>query len=96
MKFIDLFGLTYTSATNLFPSMTAGVLFDASQTTLKSVIPLRDFTSARKGSTAATKFALVKSSLNSNSWNLAAVAIAFYKTMNNLLTLILSKALGLA
>ena len=40
------------------------------------------------------KFALVNSSLNSNNWNLEAVAIAFSKVMNNLLTLILSKALG--
>ena len=41
-------------------------------------------------------WALVNSSLNSNSENLAAVEIAFSKTKNNLLTLILSKALGFA
>ena len=40
------------------------------------------------------KFALVNSSLNSKSWNLEAVDIAFSKTINNLLTLILSNALG--
>ena len=40
------------------------------------------------------KFALVNSSLNSKSWNLEAVDIAFSKVMNNLLTLILSNALG--
>ena len=33
--------------------------------------------------------------MNSKSWNLAAVAIAFSRTKNNLLTLILSNALGL-
>ena len=38
----------------------------------------------------------MNSSLNSNSWNLAAVAIAFSRIMNNLLTLILSNALGFA
>ena len=40
------------------------------------------------------KFDLVNSSLNSKSWNLEAVDTAFSKVMNNLLTLILSKALG--
>ena len=40
------------------------------------------------------KFALVNSSLNSKSWNLEAVAIAFSKTINNLLTFILSNAEG--
>ena len=34
--------------------------------------------------------------MNSNSVNLAAVAIAFSRTINNLLTFILSNALGLA
>ena len=42
---------------------------------------------------AALKLALVNESLNSNSWNLAAVEIAFSNTMNNLRTLILEKAL---
>ena len=35
-------------------------------------------------------------SLNSNSWNLAAVAIAFSRTINNLRTLMRSNALGFA
>ena len=40
------------------------------------------------------KFALLNSSLNSNNWNLEAVAIAFSKVMKSLLTLILSNADG--
>jgi hypothetical protein len=40
------------------------------------------------------KLALVNSSLNSKSWNLEAVEIAFSSTINNLLTLILSNADG--
>ena len=51
--------------------------------------------SLRNGSTKFLNCALVNSSLNSKSWNLAAVAIAFSSNKNNLLTLILSKALGL-
>ena len=60
------------------------------------MIPLLPCTSLKKGSTMFLKFALVNSSLNSKSWNLEAVAIAFSKVMNNLRTLILSKAEGLA
>ena len=83
------------SATNSFLSITLPVLFEASHLTKKSVIPLRPWTSLRKGSIKLLNCALVNSSLNSKSWNLAAVAIAFSNTKNNLLTLILSKALGL-
>ena len=72
------------------------MLLVSSQTTKKSVIPLLPWTSLRKGSTIFLKFALVNSSLNSNSWNLEAVAIAFSNTMNNLLTFILSNAEGAA
>ena len=70
------------------------MLFVSSQTTEKSIRPLLFFTSLRKGSTADLKLALVNASLYSKSCALAAVEIAFSKTMNNLLTLILSNALG--
>ena len=95
MKLIDLFGLMYISATKLFESITCGVLFVSSQTTRKSVIPLLPRTFLRNGVTKFTNCARVNSSLNSKSWNLAAVAIDFSRIMNNLRTLILSKADGL-
>ena len=82
------------SALNSFASITCAVLFVSSQTTRKSKIPLRPCTSRKKGSTRATNCALVNASLNSNNWNLAAVAIAFSRTINNLRTLILLNALG--
>ena len=82
------------SALNSFLSMTSPVLFVSSQTTKKSVIPLRPCTSLRNGSTIFLNCALVNSSLNSKSWNLEAVDIAFSKVMNSLLTFILSNALG--
>ena len=94
MKLMLLAGLTKISAINSFLSITSPVLLVSSHTTKKSVIPLRPCTSLRKGSTMFLKFARVNSSLNSNNWNLEAVAIAFSKVINNLLTLILSKALG--
>ena len=40
MKLIDLAGLTKMSALNWFASTISGVLFDSSQTTKNSVIPL--------------------------------------------------------
>ena len=76
--------------------MTESVLFVSSHNTVKSVRPRLFLTSLRKGSTAALNCALVKASLNSKSCDLAAVAIAFSNTMNNLLTLILSNAEGVA
>ena len=91
-----LAGLMKISAMNSFLSITCPVLLVSSHTTKKSVIPRLPCTSLMKGSTMFLKLALVNSSLNSKSWNLEAVAIAFSKVMNNLLTLILSKALGLA
>src|SRR5210317_2323423 len=94
IKLILLAGLMKISATNSFLSITSPVLLVSSHTTKKSVIPLRPCTSLRKGSTMFLKFALVNSSLNSNNWNLEAVEIAFSKVMNNLLTFILSNALG--
>ena len=94
IKLILLAGLIKISAINSFLSITSPVLLVSSHTTKKSVIPLLPCTSLKKGSTMFLKFALVNSSLNSNNWNLEAVAIAFSKVMNNLLTLILSKALG--
>ena len=84
------------SALNSFLSITLPGLFVSSHTTKKSVIPLRPCTSLKNGSITFLKLALVNSSLNSKSWNLAAVDIAFSNTMNNRLTLILSKALGAA
>ena len=52
--------------------------------------------SLKNGSTKLRNCACVNSSLNSNSWNLAAVAIAFSRRINNLRTLIRSNALGFA
>ena len=95
MKLIERFGLIKISATNSFLSIISPVLFVSSQTTEKSVIPRLPWISLRKGSTRFLNCALVNSSLNSKSWNLAAVAIAFSRTKNNRLTLILSNALGL-
>ena len=89
-----LAGFTKISAMNSFLSITSPVLLVSSQTTKKSVIPLLPCTSLKKGSTMFLKFALVNSSLNSKSWNLEAVAIAFSKVINSLLTLILSNAEG--
>ena len=89
-----LAGLIKISAMNSFLSITSPVLFVSSQTTKKSVIPRLPCTSLKKGSTMFLKLALVNSSLNSKSWNLEAVAIAFSKVMNSLLTLILSNAEG--
>ena len=82
------------SAINSFLSITSPVLLVSSHTTKKSVIPLLPCISLRKGSTMFLKFALVNSSLNSKSWNLEAVDIAFSNKINSLLTFILSKALG--
>ena len=84
------------SPLNSFLSITDGGLFVSSHTTLKSVIPLALSTSLKKGLTCATKFALVISSLNSNSENWAAFAIAFSRIIKSLLTLILSKEEGFA
>src|SRR5210317_2293804 len=89
-----LAGLMKISAINSFLSITSPVLLVSSHTTKKSVIPLLPCTSLKNGSTMFLKFALVNSSLNSNSWNLEAVEIAFSNTINNLLTLILSNADG--
>ena len=94
MKLIDLLGLTKIEHTNSFLSITESVLFVSSHNTEKSMRPLLFLTSLRKGSTAALNCALVNASLNSKSCALAAVAIAFSRTMNNLLTLILSNAEG--
>src|SRR3990170_138032 len=79
---------------NLLLSITSGVLLVASQTTKKSVRPRLPFTSRRYGLIRFLNCALVKSSLNSNSVYLAATAIAFSRTINNLRTLILSNADG--
>ena len=95
MKLIDLDGLIKISATKLLESITCPVLFVSSQITLKSVTPLRPFTSLRNGPTKFLNCALVNSSLNSKSCPLAAVEIAFSNTMNKRLTLILSNAEGL-
>ena len=96
MKLIDLLGLIKISPLNSFLSMTDGGLLVPSQTTLKSMIPLLDLTSLKNGSMIETNWALVKSSLNSNKENRAALAIAFSRMINNLRTLILSKADGFA
>ena len=82
-------------AMNSFLSMTAAVLFVESQTTLKSVIPLRPCISLKKGSTMFTNSARVNSSLNSNITFLPAIAIALSIPKNSLLTFILSNAEGL-
>ena len=75
--------------------MTESVLFVSSHNTVKSVRPRLFLTSLKKGSTLFLNCALVNASLNSKSCDLVfAVAIAFSKTMNNLLTLILSNAEG--
>ena len=95
MKLIDLFGFTKMSATNSFLSITDDVLFVSSHTTLKSVMPRRPLTSRKNGSMRFLNCERVNASLNSKSWNFAAVEIAFSRTINNLRTLILSKALGL-
>ena len=95
MKLILLLGLTKIDAWNWLASTTACGLFVSSQITWKSTIPRLPCTALKKGSTVALKFALVNASLNSKSWNLAAVYIAFSNMMNNLRTLILSNALGL-
>ncbi len=83
------------SPTNSFLSITSGVLFDSSQTTRKSKIPRRPWTSRKYGSTRFTNCALVNWSLNSNREKRAARARAFSRTINNLRTLIRSNALGL-
>ena len=57
------------SPTNLLESITSGVLFVSSHTTLKSNIPLLPWTSLKNGSTSCTNWALVNASLNSNSVN---------------------------
>ncbi len=79
---------------NSLRSITEPGLLVSSHTAKKSVIPLRPWTSLKKGSIMFLNPARVNSSLNSNSWNLAAVAIAFSRVINNLRTLILSNALG--
>src|SRR6056300_1281711 len=94
IKLMLLAGLMNISAINSFLSITSPVLLVSSHTTKKSVIPRLPCTSLRKGSTMFLKLALVNSSLNSKSWNLEAVDIAFSKVINNLLTFILSNALG--
>ena len=73
------------SALNSFLSITSPVLFESSQTTLKSVIPRLPCTSLKNGSTRFLNWALVNSSLNSKSWNLAAVdtALAGYESIEN-------------
>ena len=93
---MDLAGLMKILAINSFLSITAGVLLVSSATTLKSVIPRLPFTSRNTGSTILTNSALVNSSLNSKSTCSAALAIALSRTKNNLRTLILSNAEGLA
>jgi len=70
------------------------VLLVVSQTTKKSVTPLRPLTSLKNGSTRFLNCALVNSSLNSNSCAFAAVDIAFSIVLNNLRTLIRSNADG--
>ena len=94
MKLIDLFGLIKMSATNSFLSMTSPVLLVASATTLKSVYLVYLEYLVKKGSTKFLNCALVNSSLNSKSWNLDAVAIAFSSSKNSRLTFIRSNALG--
>ena len=91
-KLIERAGLIKISALNSFLSITSGVLFVASATTLKSVIPRLPLTSLNTGSIMLTNSALVNSSLNSKSTCSAALDIALYNTNNNLLTLILSNA----
>ena len=82
------------SPTKLLVSTTLPGLFEPSHTTLKSVIPRRPCTSLKKGSTILTNCDRVNSSLNSNNIDLAALEIAFSKTINNLRTLIWSNADG--
>ena len=79
MKLMLLAGLIKISAMNSFLSITSPVLLVSSQTTKKSVIPRLPCTSLKNGSTMFLKFVLVNSSLNSKSWNLEAVEIAFLK-----------------
>ena len=75
MKLIERAGFTKMSALKVFESITSGVLFDSSQMTTKSEIPLLACTSRRYGSTIFTKAVLVRSSLNSNNCDLAALSI---------------------
>ena len=95
MKLMERAGLMKILAINSFRSITAAVLFDSSQTTLKSVIPLRPFTSLKTGSTILTNSALVNSSLNSKSTFSAALEIALSSTKKSRRTLIRSNAEGL-
>ena len=53
-KLIERAGLTNTFAINSFLSITAAVLFVASQTSLKSVIPLLPLISLKNGSTTVS------------------------------------------
>ena len=82
------------SAMNSLRSITSGVLLVSSQTSKKSVIPRFACTSLRNGSTMFTKLLRVPASLSSKSCACAAFSIACSIVMNNLRTLILSKALS--
>ena len=92
MKLIERAGFTKMSALKVFESITSGVLLVSSQMTTKSEIPLLALTSRRYGSTIFKKLVLVRSSLNSNNCDLAALSIVPSIVKNKRRTLILSNA----
>ena len=81
--------------TNWFLSTTSGVLFVSSITTLNAVSPAFAWTCSIYGFTMFKKRLLKALLFCSNTKNLEDDAINFLKLINNLLTFILSKALGL-
>ena len=95
IKLMDRVSFSKMSATNSFLSMISGVLFVSSQITRKSWYLVEPERRARMAQ-SVLKLCRVKRSFSSKRLNLAAVEIAFSRTMNNLRTLIRSNALGLA
>ena len=82
--------------TNWFLSMTSGVLLVSSMTTLNADKPLLAWTDSKNGFTMFRNLFLVADVFCSNTKNLEDDAMNFFNAINNLLTLILSSADGLA
>ena len=79
-----------------FLSITSGVLFVSSITTLNANNPCLCWTDSKYGLTIFKNLVLVCKVFCSNTKNLEALAINFLSAINNLLTLILSNAVALS
>ena len=88
---MDFVGFTKTSATKIFASILSGGLFDESQTTLKSKIPLSARIPSRILDARFTKVCRVSLSFCSKRSDLAILPMSLFRRINNRETLILLK-----